>query len=428
MLVEPTTGLDSWHALDTMTAVHNLSHEMLTVMCTIHQPSAAVFALFHSLLLLSAGNVVYFGPAKDASAFFAEEVGVALVNLATNPADFVLDVAAGRLCLKTGATVGVEGLARHYVRSKQYSALQSDLETRVKSWVDREGGANADAGTITMLSERPYHTSTWVQTTTLCRRAWLRTIRDPAAVISYFVRHLIIAIFYGSLYFGLASGTEVAVYTNRLALLFYALMFVMFSNIQHTTVVFENRLCFYRERAANAYGALPYFISTFVVSIPASFVNVLVFSAVLYNMAGLYPSAGRFWFFFAVLFACSLTGLFLCHLVANNSSSISSTLAVLPIFIFLNVMLSGYIVLLPDLPLWISTWAPLLSFMRWSFQALVLNEFVGNPSLPYGEFYLTDLDFLSPDKDTCLGILCFFTVTFMVTTILTLKYINYDKR
>jgi hypothetical protein len=39
-------------------------------MCTIHQPSAKVFALFDTLLLLSAGEAAYFGPRQGALPFF----------------------------------------------------------------------------------------------------------------------------------------------------------------------------------------------------------------------------------------------------------------------------------------------------------------------------------------------------------------------
>ena len=41
-----------------------------TVVCTIHQPSSHVFALFDRLVLLAEGRVAYQGSASGALAFF----------------------------------------------------------------------------------------------------------------------------------------------------------------------------------------------------------------------------------------------------------------------------------------------------------------------------------------------------------------------
>lgn len=53
-------GLDSVAALSVMDAVARVA-ESICVICTIHQPSAAIFNRFNTLLLLKApGQVVYF--------------------------------------------------------------------------------------------------------------------------------------------------------------------------------------------------------------------------------------------------------------------------------------------------------------------------------------------------------------------------------
>lgn len=58
---EPTTGLDASSALAVMTAVRQLAND-IAVICTIHQPSSTVLALFDDLLLLEpGGRVAYHG-------------------------------------------------------------------------------------------------------------------------------------------------------------------------------------------------------------------------------------------------------------------------------------------------------------------------------------------------------------------------------
>ena len=57
-------GLDSASAFFCVTAVKKLAAEGRTVIMSVHQPSAEVFDLFDTLLLLSGGEQIFFGPAR----------------------------------------------------------------------------------------------------------------------------------------------------------------------------------------------------------------------------------------------------------------------------------------------------------------------------------------------------------------------------
>ena len=65
-LDEPTSGLDSASAFFVVQALKSVARDGRTVVSSIHQPSSEVFALFDDLFLLSGGETVYFGEAKDA--------------------------------------------------------------------------------------------------------------------------------------------------------------------------------------------------------------------------------------------------------------------------------------------------------------------------------------------------------------------------
>jgi ABC-type multidrug transport system ATPase subunit len=50
---EPTSGLDSVTALSLCSTLRELAqNKKCTILCTIHQPSATIFSLFDSLILL----------------------------------------------------------------------------------------------------------------------------------------------------------------------------------------------------------------------------------------------------------------------------------------------------------------------------------------------------------------------------------------
>lgn len=68
---EPTTGLDSANAAVVVQMLRNFSSQGKIVICSIHQPAAAVFELFHSVLLLaSGGRVAYYGSVSDSIDYF----------------------------------------------------------------------------------------------------------------------------------------------------------------------------------------------------------------------------------------------------------------------------------------------------------------------------------------------------------------------
>jgi ABC-type multidrug transport system ATPase subunit len=52
---EPTTGLDSFQALNVMTALNDLANEGRTIICTIHQPRGKIFDLVRALAPLHSG-------------------------------------------------------------------------------------------------------------------------------------------------------------------------------------------------------------------------------------------------------------------------------------------------------------------------------------------------------------------------------------
>jgi len=92
ILDEPTSGLDSAAAaaiVSLLKAIATSRHA--SVLCTIHQPSAAVFASFDDVLVLTEGRVAYRGPTGAMSEYFEKSLGKTLPSGA-NPVEAVLDL------------------------------------------------------------------------------------------------------------------------------------------------------------------------------------------------------------------------------------------------------------------------------------------------------------------------------------------------
>jgi hypothetical protein len=88
----------------------------------------------------------------------------------------------------------------------------------------------------------------------------------------------------------------------------------------------------------------------------------------------------------------------------------------------------GYIVFIPKFPDWLA-WAPYISFIRYAFEAFVLNEFEGNNDvLPLEANYIELLGFNNFDKWLCIPIISLFAVGNALFVLLVLSYVNFEKR
>ena len=67
---EPTTGLDSYSAQKLISMMNIMATNGKTILCTIHQPSSELFAMFSQLLLLADGRTAFMGSSGQAIEFF----------------------------------------------------------------------------------------------------------------------------------------------------------------------------------------------------------------------------------------------------------------------------------------------------------------------------------------------------------------------
>jgi ABC-type multidrug transport system ATPase subunit len=89
-LDEPTSGLDEVTAASCMRLLRDLAHEDRTIICTIHQPSAAMFDLFDNMYLLAQGQCVFQGSPKTLVPFLSSQNFTCPKY--NNPADYIIEL------------------------------------------------------------------------------------------------------------------------------------------------------------------------------------------------------------------------------------------------------------------------------------------------------------------------------------------------
>lgn len=87
---EPTTGLDSSMAESVVNLMRSLASSGHTIICTIHQPSSAIFNKFDKVMFLASGRLTYFGTPSDSIKLFESFGYPCPANY--NPADMIVDL------------------------------------------------------------------------------------------------------------------------------------------------------------------------------------------------------------------------------------------------------------------------------------------------------------------------------------------------
>ncbi|CAH2217352.1 jg5661 [Pararge aegeria aegeria] len=276
---EPTTGLDSSSAQKLMTLLRASAVQGKTVICTIHQPSSELMALFDKLVLLAEGRVAFAGNASGALDFF-ESLGYQC-PITYNPTDYFIKVLA--------LTPGSEGASRQAIKSVcdrfavSDAAKELDMEIHLEfHLMDNE---DQDLRRVKNNNYKPplLHTKiTW-----LVYRYLLIIIRDPRVQFVRILQKLAIALTAGLCFIGTARLTQAGIQDVQGAL-FIIIAENTFSPMYSVLHMFPEEFpMLHRELKAGLYSTPVYYVARMVALFPGLVVEPALFTLVVYWVAGL---------------------------------------------------------------------------------------------------------------------------------------------
>ncbi len=364
-LDEPTSGLDANAANTVMRGLTNISNTGRTVICTIHQPSVAIFEMFDDLLLLqTGGSVVYAGElGQDCAklkAYFEAFPSVAKCGLGANPATWMLEV------IGAGTT---NSNSMHFDELYLETALfQNNMKEIDKVLIEPP----IEANNITF--EHDYAQTWYRQMELLVKRGLTEYWRTPSfgfarcALISFFC--LVI----GSVFWQQETDNAADIQSRVGAI---NLLMILGGNYNINTVIpffFDHKPLLYRERASFMYSAWVYSIAETIVEFPYIVVEVALLVNISYWMIGLQPDTGTFFYFWLV------TGLFITlmswtgQLCSNVFPNSSVALLAAMLLTQLTSLTAGIYVPGNSFPQWMLFF--FYSFpLRWTLEGLITTQF-----------------------------------------------------
>ncbi|XP_065181399.1 uncharacterized protein LOC135812026 [Sycon ciliatum] len=315
---EPTSGLDSTIAHDLLRTVQALAQDHgRTIITSIHQPSSQIFHMFNKLMLLSRGQVVYFGPGKDAVAHFSRLGYECPMNY--NPADFLLDVVSPddvvkRLtnlkadrALESGPTsfASTDGDGTDPLLPRHASLCKRDTSTSVVVFEGDSGrGGMTTTSKITEDVEAdPFEPAVnivrtgrnqdsfdkwpstfWMQLSVLFQRSWKNSVGDVLSIVNF--AQLAVLIVVSCLIWFRTPKTEGHIRDITGYLFFIAVFFGFQPIIISTGTFIVERSIINRERSSGYYRLASYFLAKMVSDAPLICVLPTVYLAITFPVTG----------------------------------------------------------------------------------------------------------------------------------------------
>jgi len=339
----------------------------LTIVTAIHQPSSQMYALFDDLMILVEGCVTYNGPAKNAVPYFAS-IGFKC-NRFFNPADFIMGLILEEELQKQGGGSMKEDLIefwRNNEGSKEIGLITSEEDQRVLEDFQKK---QDEYGTPT------YTTSYFEQVSILTRRSFYQT-KGQHLNFTDMLQTLLISIYISLLWW--RQPRDISYLNDRVGVIFFVSTYVsLFFPAFKALLSFPlERAVVLRERTSGSYRLSAYFIAKTLTEIPFMWEHPLLMILITYFTAALFLNPANFFIFIGVtlisVFTSSSLGILISAAWGPDFGNAQINLTVVAMMLFLS---GGFFV--QHVPYWME-WAYYISYIKYSTDALLLNEFTGS--------------------------------------------------
>ncbi|XP_068641012.1 ABC transporter G family member 26-like [Aristolochia californica] len=374
LLDEPTSGLDSTAANRLLQILQGLAKSGRTVITTIHQPSSRMFHMFDKLLLISEGCPLYYGKARESLEYFSQLRFAP--ELAMNPAEFLLDLAAGQVTnISVPEELTVPKAAEDYERDViQYlqGKYKDHIEPHEKEVNHRSSKAPAHLQIAAQVKK--CWTMSWLdQFMILAKRTFKERCRDYLDILRI-MQTLGVAVLLGLLWWKSKVGTE-AQLRDQVGLMYYICIFWTSTSFFGAVYVFPLE-CIYliKEKKADMYRLSAYYLSSTLCDMVAHISYPTLFMTIVYFMADFRRTISCFFLTLFAVLLIVITTQGAGELFGAAVMSIKRAGMIASIVLMLVLLTGGYYV--QHIPKFMQ-WLKYISFIYYGFRLLLKVQYSG---------------------------------------------------
>ncbi|XP_068972701.1 ATP-binding cassette sub-family G member 1-like isoform X3 [Bombus flavifrons] len=434
-LDEPTSGLDSVTSKYCITLLKQLAKAGQTVICSIHQPSASLLNMIDHLYVVADGNCVYSGSTQNLVPYLSS-LGLQCPTH-YNPADYLMEICNGdygrylpqmvnaiengknnawrSISNVTNVNHQEEVIALNVTASFQALRQRSPMEIQ-HVYGKHKAGAGCAIGF-------------WKQLFILLKRNAIRLSRDKVLTFTRLSMHFVIALIVGVIYFKI--GQDAVYVLDNFNLLFFNIMFLMFSAFSATVTTFPSELpIIMREHFNRWYKLHSFYLANKLADIPIQFTAISLYILIVYYMSDQLLELQRFCLYTLMCFAVSMVaqtfGLLVGTGMKVQHGMIFGPLTILPFLIF-----SGFFVQFRDAHPYLR-WLFHLSFLKYGFEGVMIAIYgYDRPKLSCSDVYchfaipetlLNAVDMKQANYWFCLIVLVALYIALDIGTYTLLKY------
>ncbi|XP_048504896.1 protein scarlet isoform X2 [Athalia rosae] len=408
-LDEPTTGLDAHSASVLVAQLTVVAARGRTVLCTIHQPSSAIFNAFQQIILVAEGRIAFIGTSEQALHFFASE-GYHC-PLAYNPADFLIATLATAPRDEDASRRNAQRICDAFLVSDACKEVDIVLQLELhiaSSYIWRDDGGE------TCEFKQPWW---WSKLYWLIHRGSIQIIRDPTVQFLRILLKLCLAILVSLCFLGAITLDQLGIQAVQ-GVLFIMVTENTFLPMYATLAALPQDMpLFLREHRAGLYTPHLYYFARVVSLIPGLIVEPIIFVMIVYWLVGLRSTVEAFVLTLIVaVFTMNVSTACGCFFSAAFDS-VPLAMAYLVPFDYILMITMGPFIKLGTLPVYMQ-WIKYMSWLLHSTEALTIVQWKGvhniscevkDPELPCmtegsevlerydfdGDNYWTDISFMA---------------------------------
>ncbi|XP_033228209.1 ABC transporter G family member 14 isoform X1 [Belonocnema kinseyi] len=400
LLDEPTSGLDSHSAQALIIRLKKYAEqEGKSIVVTVHQPSSRMFHSFSKLLLLSRGQVAYYGFTANIGRFFSN-IGLALLPH-YNPADFILEqikgpeevreriVSAAR-AMKQGQDCPLElrpeynpsqqPFCDHFIQYHDHHHHHHITRNAAKDeeghtlWLDTQSHASSTASDDDYIWQWP--TSFWSQFKVLSERNF-QDARPRMLSRLNWLQTIALGLLAGLLWLKLPR-TEEALHDIQGWMFFSTTYWMLFAHFGALSSFPPERQVINKERLSGSYRLSAYYLAKMCGELPLTITLPAVYHLISYPMLG-FHSPAVFITLLAFLLLNTVVAQSVGFFVGACCLDLQVSITASALYTLATQLLGGY--LATAVPPWLS-WARYASMVHYAYQNMQILEFgVGDPIL-----------------------------------------------
>ncbi|KAF7823264.1 pleiotropic drug resistance protein 2-like [Senna tora] len=369
---EISTGLDSSTTFQIVKFMRQIVHIMdVTMIISLLQPAPETFELFDDVILLSEGQIVYQGPRENVIDFF-DHMGFKCPER-KGVADFLQEVTSKKDQEQYWSRMDQP---YRYVSVSEFSQafkkfyIGQEISQRLKIAYDKEKTHAA------ALVKHKYGISNMELFKACFSREWLLMKRNSFIFIFKFIQLTFMATVGFTVFFRTEMKTgEMGDGTRFWGALFFSLMNLMFNGYAELSMTVARLPVFYKQRDFLFFPAWAFSLPLWVLRIPISVLDAVLWVALTYYTMGFAPAPSRAFKQLLAYICIHQMALSLFRFIASacRTPVIANTFGMFALLIVF--ILGGYIISKDDIPGWL-LWCYYMSPMMYGQNAIAINEFL----------------------------------------------------